>query len=249
MNIYILEDDIFQQQYLKQLIEKISVQKRFQNVKILATTHPRDILEKITTNVGYNIYFLDIEIKNNYFNDDIDSGFELAKKIREIDSYGWLVFVTTHSEFLKLTMKHKLTALDFIEKGCTELEFRQAIEDCLVLAYRKKGQLVSEDAFIFKNQQVEFQIPFADILYFETTEINHKLRMIAKTRVSEFYATIKEIVKNDHRLFQCSRSCVVNLENIETIDKKNREILFANGSKCVVSRTKLATLLRRLHSM
>lgn len=60
MNIYILEDDIFQQQYLKQLIEKISVQKRFQNVKILATTHPRDILEKITTNVGYNIYFLDM---------------------------------------------------------------------------------------------------------------------------------------------------------------------------------------------
>lgn len=120
----------------------------------------------------------------------------------------------------RLTMKNRLTALDFIEKGSTEVDFNQSIKECLTIAYSKKGKLVSEDSFIFKNQQTEFQIPFADILYFETTEINHKLRMIAKTRVSEFYATVKEIVSSDERLFQCSRSCVINLANIETIDKK-----------------------------
>lgn len=104
MNIYILEDDIFQQQRLKQLIERIMLQEKIQNTKILATTNPNDILNSITSNLGYNIYFLDIEIKNRKANknqrDYIESGFELAKRIRNIDNYGWLVFVTTHSEFL-----------------------------------------------------------------------------------------------------------------------------------------------------
>ncbi len=252
MNIYILEDDTFQQQRLKRLIETIIKKHKLQNTRIFAATYPNDIMKEINANLGYSIYFLDIEIKERKGSkklknqeEHISSGFELAKKIREIDSFGWLVFVTTHSELFRLTAKSRLTTLDFIEKGSAEIDFDQSIEECLMLAYSKKSNLVAEDSFVFKNQQSEFQIPFGDILYFETTEITHKIRMIAKTRISEFYANMKEIVTIDDRLFQCNRSYVVNLANIESIDKKNRRVLFENGAECDIARTKLSTLLKQ----
>lgn len=200
-----------------------------------------EIRNEIKKKIGYNIYFLDIEIKNS-----TDSGFILAQQIRQLDPYGWLVFVTTHSEFLPLTFKHKLTALDFIDKQQDTADFKNAIEECLEIAYEKKGETVCSDAFIFKNQHSDFQIPFSDILYFETTEITHKVRLVQKNKFSEFYANLNEIEKKDARLFKVHRSYVVNLSNVERIDRVSKLIYFIDGKSCLISRTKISNIQKRL---
>lgn len=244
MNIYVLEDNYSQQLEIKKIINSCITSNHYEDTSLFLSAKPSEILNKIKKKVGYNIYFLDIEIKGSD-----DTGFELAQKIRELDPYGWLVFVTTHSEFLPLTFKQKLTALDFIDKQQDKTEFENAIEECLEIANKKKNEAVSADAFVFKNQHSDFQIPFSEILYFETTEITHKIRLVQKNKFSEFYANLNEIENIDKRLYKAHRSYVVNLSNIEKIDRANKLIYFVDGKTCLLSRTKISSLQRRLQEM
>lgn len=244
MNIYVLEDDYSQQLKIKKVITSCIELNRYEHTHLFLTAKPSEILSNIEKKIGCNIYFLDIEIKNS-----VDSGFLLAQKIRQIDPFGWLVFVTTHSEFLPLTFKQKLTALDFIDKQQETEDFNKAVEECLDVAYKKRNTLVSSDAFSFKNQHSDFQIPFSDILYFETTEITHKLRVVQKNKFSEFYATLNEVENTDSRLFKAHRSYVVNISNIERIDRANKLIYFIDGKTCLLSRTKISSIQRKLREI
>lgn len=241
MNIYVLEDDYSQQLEIKKIINSCIESKRYEDTTLFLTAKPSEILSEIEKKIGYNIYFLDIEIKNS-----VDTGFVLAQKIRQLDPYGWLVFVTTHSEFLPLTFKQKLTALDFIDKQQDKMDFKNAIEECLEIAYEKKNNTVSSDAFIFKNQHSDFQIPFSEILYFETTEITHKIRLVQKNKFSEFYANLNDVESIDPRLYKTHRSYVVNLSNVERIDRVNKLIYFVDGKTCLISRTKISSIQKKL---
>ncbi|GEP25271.1 response regulator transcription factor [Lentilactobacillus diolivorans] len=244
MNIFILEDNVIQQQYLQHLVENYILKagyKYSENV-IITTSRPAELLTKVTEHVNSNVYFLDIQIK-----DDHRAGLKLAKNIRALDPFGWIVFVTTHSEFLPITYQYKLTALDFIEKDLGEQDFGVRVNECLDIAYSKEKISKSDDIFVFDNQHSRFQIPFADILYFETTELTHKIRLVTLTKHSEFYANLNDIERMDDRLFKCHKSYVVNINNIRRVDKKIKTIFFDHDSEsCLVSRNKLKPLLKLL---
>jgi two-component system response regulator AgrA len=245
MKVFILEDDLFQQQYLKRMIERIVKQKLWSCTKLIATSKPKELLTEISqSQESGNIYFLDIEIKGEQ-----QAGLDLAKRIRLLDPFGQLIFVSTHSEFLPITFKYKLTALDFIDKGFDEQEFSQRVEECLDIAFSSKKELVASDAFVFKNQHSDFQVPFADILFFETTEITHKIRLITKNRYTEFYANLQEIETLDQRLYRCHRSYVINVANIQSIDRVNRSVLFDAEEQCMIARNKVKTLVQKLEEI
>ena len=54
----------------------------------------------------------------------------MAEKIRDIDSLGYIIFITTHSELTYLTFKYRVEAMDFILKdNVNEIDFR--INECL----------------------------------------------------------------------------------------------------------------------
>ncbi|MHC9537341.1 LytR/AlgR family response regulator transcription factor [Dellaglioa sp. BT-FLS60] len=241
MNIFILEDDIIQQQHLDFIIKNMMKEKINQKYTIFASGRPTDILDHVS-NAENNLYFLDIEIKNNP-----QSGLDLAKKIRLIDSYGLIIFVTTHSNFLPLTFEYKLMALDFIEKGQDESSFTLRIKDCLSTAIDRFNSTTPIDIFSFNNQKSNFKIPLSDILFFETTDIPHKIRLVTLNKHSEFNATLKEIENKNSNFFMCHKSYIVNLSNIYQIDKKSRIITFKDSSDyCLVSRNKLKQLLKKI---
>jgi two-component system response regulator AgrA len=103
-----------------------------------------------------------------------------------------------------------------------------------------------KELFFFENKYASFQVPFSDILYFETTEISHKLRLICNCRLISFYGTLEEIEKMDHRFCQVHRSFVVNLTNIVEIDRPAGLIYFNHQQQCFISRRKLKITLRKL---
>lgn len=245
MNIFILEDDLFQQQYLKRMIERIIKQNLWTCTKLIATSKPKELLAEIANSQnGANIYFLDIEIKREQ-----QAGLELAKEIRLLDPFGQLIFVSTHSEFLPITFKYKLIALDFIDKGFDETEFSKRVEECLEIAFTNKKELVASDAFVFKNQHSDFQVPFADILFFETTEITHKIRLITKNRHTEFYAKLQEIEAMDSRFYRCHRSYVLNVGNIQSVDRVNKLAFFDGEEQCMIARNKVKELVHKLEEV
>lgn len=90
---------------------------------------------------------------------------EIARQIRERDSNALIVFVTTHSEFMPLTYRYRVSALDFIDKGLSDSEFQIAVSDVLKYACDNVSQTISEHSFVFKSAHSQLQVPFHDILY------------------------------------------------------------------------------------
>lgn len=231
MNILILEDDIFQQQKLEQIIKDIMVKKKRKYKNLYSTAKPDSLLARIDTAARHQIYFLDIEIK------DVETkGMEVAQQIRAMDKFGTIVFVTTHSEFAPATFGYRVAALDFIDKDSEEDEFIEKVEACLDVAYEAVDEPVSKDAFVFENQNTAFQLPFSEIFYFETTEISHKLRLITKDRTMTFYGDMKEIEKKDKRLVRCHRSFIINIENVVRINKEENLAEFGDDFSAMISR-------------
>lgn len=244
MNIFILEDNLIQQQRMERIIKALTLRHQIRYRNLFSTAKPDHLLSQIDHAVDHQLYFLDLEIKN-----EKHTGLEVAKEIRTKDPYGTIVFVTTHSELAPKTFAYRVAALDFIEKELQEEEFIHKVEACLLIADERRTIPVSPDNFSFENKYTSFQIPFSDILYFQTMEIAHKIRLITKSKAIDFYAELSEIVDYDKRLFRCHRAFVVNVANIRSIDKKNKLVLFDHDESCSVSRRLQKETIERMEAL
>lgn len=240
MNIYLLEDEILQQQRLAGMIKDICGIEGITYLNLHATSRPVDVLSSLKNASLHNLYFLDLEI-----DDEEQKGFAVAKEIRKSDPQGTIVFVTTHSELAIKTFEYHIGAVDFIDKSLGQGAFRQRVQNCLLLASSRARATLPTDTFRFESGQINYQVPFGELLYVETTSTPHKLRLVSTTRVMEFYGDLKEIESLDPRLFRTHRAYVVNLKAIQEIDRKEKKVLLAGGSECLVSRRLLKTLLEK----
>lgn len=241
LNIFILEDDLFQQSRLVQVIKNGMANHNLKYRHLELFSKPHKLLEAIKEKGNHQIFFLDIQIK-----EETKKGLEVAKEIRALDPNAVILFVTTHSEFMPETYRYKVSALDFIDKTMTDADLREAIDSVLLHAYQNLSQTVSESAFVFKNGHSHIQVPFADILYFETSPTIHKVVLTTKSGHMEFYGKVSDIAKADDRLYQSHRSFVVNPENIVEVDRPNGIVYFENGESCFVSKLKLRGLIDRI---
>ena len=241
LNIFILEDDYLQQTRLENIIKQSAASKNLKYRHLEIYGKPQQLLDAITEKGNHQLFFLDIEIKG-----EDQKGMEIAREIRLKDPNAVIVFVSTHSEFMPVTYKYRVSALDFIDKGLPEEEFQKAIVSVLAHAYEHMGRTIGEDAFIFKNKHSHVQVPFSDILFFETSTTVHKVILYTKTGQLEFYGKVSEIAKSDERLYQSHRAYVVNPENIVRIDRSNHLVYFEGDESCFVSKLKLKGLIERV---
>lgn len=238
ISIFVLEDDFLQQGRLETTIAAIMKEKNWSYKELTIFGKPQQLIDTIPEKGSHQIFFLDIEIEK-----EEKKGMEVANQIRQHNPSAVIVFVTTHSEFMPLTFQYQVSALDFIDKSLNPEEFSHRIESALYYAMensQKNGQ--SEELFIFHSSETQFQVPFAEILYFETSSTAHKLCLYTYDERIEFYGSMTDIVKMDKRLFQCHRSFIVNPANITRIDRKKRLAYFRNNKSCLISRTKLTKL-------
>ncbi|MBC1795447.1 response regulator transcription factor [Listeria booriae] len=238
MNIFILEDDLNQRQRIEKIIQQIIHNNRFKCKKLFITGKPDKLIKEIIEVGNHQIYFLDIEIKKYK-----TKGLEVAQTIRKKDPYGTIVFISTHSEFAPLTFSYKVSALDFIAKNQNDEDFSNRITSCLSFVEENKVKEIATDVFIFENNNKKFQIPFSEILYFETSPQPHRVFIVTKKQRLEFYSNLATIEKLDDRLYKSHKSFVVNLANISKIDKSCNILYFDNGESCFVSRRKLKNII------
>lgn len=239
MNILVLEDEFTHQKRMRSILEEL---KDEQMGEIIISSKPQELLNKLDEGLTGNIYFLDLEIKGVEH-----TGFETAKEIRKRDSFGVIVFVTTHSEMAPITFQYQVSALDFIPKDLERQIFKGRIASSIQLAKQQLLQLVEEfDYFTFENKYSSFQVPFNEILYFETSEIPHKIRLISKNKTIEFYAELSEIEDKEERLFRCHRSFIINVMNVRSVDKGEKMALFEDEKACMISRRLLKETIQRI---
>ena len=195
-------------------------------------------MSSINEKGNHQIFLLDIDIDGNR-----KKGLEVASEIRQQDANAVIIFVTTHSEFAPISFKYKVSALDFIEKTVSNVEFKQQKQPDFCKS--KIGDVDDDEMFVFETAQSRIQVPMRDIYYFATAATPHKVMLITKTERLEFYANLGDITSVNKILFSCHRSFLVNLDNIARIDKTQLMIYFENGDSCPVSRLKMKALLKK----
>lgn len=230
IEIFICEDDEKQLERNIDYINSYILMEQL-DMKITLATHDPDVLiNYLKKNKVQGLYFLDVNLQHEM------SGIVLGAEIRKYDPSGSIVFITTHAELTYLTFMYKVEALDYIVKD-DFTDLKQRIIDCIVTVNERHLSKNSkkDEMFQVKMGDKVISVEFQNILFFETSSILHKIVMHTLTRSVEFYGRIKDIPNSHPSFYRCHNSIVVNIDNIENINKKTRNITMKNGATCYAS--------------
>lgn len=246
LKVIICEDNIRQREQIKKAIES-TIEDNSLDLNIsLCTDNPESVIAYLEQNsAGVGVYFLDIELNSKM------NGLALAQFIRKHDPYGYIIFITTHSELACMTFEYKVEAMGFIPKDELIL-LNNKIRDNLLDAYNKynnkfHGKSENKNDFItIDTVGKKINIKLEDILFFETVTSIHKIRIHTFDKQIEFYSSIKDLKDrlNDD-FYQSHRSYLVNVKNIKQIDKKRFLIHMKNNEECYVSIRQLMGLVKK----
>ena len=227
MAIYILEDNIVQGIYLKQILEKKILDPHEQ---IHLHSDIESIYEKVYLNSEMNLYFIDIDLHK-----EIEGGFNGAKKIREIDKDGLIVFVSSHYELALKSYKYLVNAYTFINKNDDLETFTTEIANC-VSAYNNSKVLTNTSDFIsIETKSNIFRLDPSLICYFESIGM-HKIAIYGISFYKEFYGSLSEILPLHQSFKRVHHSYIVNINNITDIDRKNKLIKTKSRNQIPISR-------------
>lgn len=238
-NVFVCEDDAAQRALLEKVILNYIALKDYDMKLALSARNPNDVLAHLETNPQQGgIYFLDIDLNHKI------NGIVLAQTIRESDLTGWIIFVTTHAELSYLTFRHRVEAMDYIIKGNRD-ELIKSIQECIDIAYeRHRNEAIEPEYFRVKTSMGIQKIPLAEILYFETHHVPHKIILHTRNKRIEFRGTLKEVAAMNPAFFPCHKAYVVNTKNVIRVNRigATGDAELVSGSVVPVSKSRVAEL-------
>ncbi|GKX67100.1 LytR/AlgR family response regulator transcription factor [Inconstantimicrobium mannanitabidum] len=208
----------------------------------LSCSDPHEVIRFVENSDEDNyIYLLDIDLENTM------DGLALGRTLRTIDPNGFIIFLTSHTELTLLTFQYKVQALDYILKADKKILI-QKFDECIseVIKLKKYRDIKDTNAISLEigNNLIFFSLD--EILFFETSSKEHKIRVHTETGHSEFYGSLKEIeTKVSSAYYKPHRSYLVNTKKIRSIDKDNLIIEMVNGETCYVAQRYLKGLLQK----
>lgn len=240
LEIIICEDDENQRNIMETIIKE-EIEKGSLSTKVaFSTGNWKELISFLEKSEKSNfIYFLDVEIGKDI------NGIELGKKIREYDSIGYIIFVTSHYEMSLLTYKYKVRAMDYIIKDKAEV-MSASIGSCIKEALKDYDNMHTREKDDFQITQGSriINISMENILFFETTMSNHKLRIHTIEGQIEFYGKMKDIEKKvPSSFYKIHRSFYINTKKIKEINKEKLIVKMINGEECYISRLSLKGFL------
>lgn len=230
MKVVICEDNQQQQKIIYSILRNYAMINYPSVEFVLIASSADEVLNFIEFN-KVDCYFLDIQLGDGY------NGLQLAAEIRKQDILASIIFVTDYSEVLKLTFKYKVAALDYIVKT-TDTSFSDQLISAFessIQRYEQLGQIKTMNFFQIKIGELIKNIPYEDILYFETSDNTHKIRLLEKNGVYEFYGKLKDIEQINPTFFRCHKSYIINLQHVSQINKTAKKVEMVNGNECPVS--------------
>lgn len=176
--------------------------------------------------VKYQIAFLDINMAQ------ID-GIMTAKKIREVSSEIYIVFVTA---FVNYTLEgYKVDAVRYLLKSNTN--FKESVYECMDAIIRKMNYVIVKKEFRF--QEGTKVVPLNRLLYIES--VLHKLKFYVMEDKLKVY-TLYETLNNMEQQFQGNgfvrvhQSFLVNMKHMKSVS--GYEVLLSNGTRLAVPKAR-----------
>lgn len=237
--IFICENDPIQRKRLEDVIKKYVMIEDYDMTITLSTDNLYEILEYLDNNENTRgAYFLDIDLGQDI------NGIQLGAAIRKKDIFSRIIFVTTHSELMSLTFTYKVEAMDYIIKDEPD-NIQRRVQGCLkqINDYYTSEITREDDRVKLKiNNQIRI-FDVKDIMFFETTELSHKIRLHLTNNRIELYGNLGELEKLSDSFIRVHKSYLINKNNIAAIDKKKREVTMINGEIGLVSFRKIKFLI------
>jgi len=240
LQIFIAEDNDLQREKLEVLVKNYILIENI-NVKLaLSTADPIEIINHLKNNpTTAGLYLFDVDLGHPKYN-----GIELAAKVREVDIFGHVIFITTHSELSYLTFIHKVAALDYIIKDAPEgVEAR--VKECIQLSYNQYllGRSQEKEILKIRTGGDIRPIPYKNMMYIETTNQSNKLILHHLSGSVTFRGSMKELENGHDNLYRCDQSYLVNVKNVSAICKKTRVVTMVNGQTITASVRKIRQLI------
>lgn len=196
-----------------------------------------EVQEKIKHIEGTRIYLINIDVPG-------PNGLDLARKIRD---YGDFI-----SPIILLTSKDKRSIYDNLQNILFLDIIKQddRIIRNLMISLRDAYKIVTRHSvYTFSAFDEVYRIPYNDIYYIKKNINDDSVTIYTKDDSYLDYITVKGIEKllKDPRFFKVHRSCIINLYNVASYDRKGNIVIFNNGMQInLVSRHNKAILAERL---
>lgn len=178
-----------------------------------------------------DILFLDIDMP------DV-TGLKIAEKIRRTNNEIIIIFVSAHEQYVFESLEYN--PYRYIRKNKINEEFEKAFMD----AYNKILDELTE-SIIIKTDDGEYRAKLSDIMYFEMNlrHIYFYMKDGSEKKIAG-RVTIKELERklDSEDFIKIHSGCIVNVKYIQ--EYSGHDITLDNGTKLIVSRTRLAEIKR-----
>ncbi|QBO35069.1 response regulator transcription factor [Periweissella cryptocerci] len=218
--------------YAKHIQNQIFIND-YQAELVMSTPASQPVIDYLhMTKVTGGLYFLDIELA-----DPLMNGIDLAIKIREIDLDADIIFITSHDELAMTAINAKIAMLDYIIKtGGLEVTKQRISEDIeLAIKHQVMRKQISGTSFVYTIGSKQFSTQQSDVYYLESAPGDHKLVLHRTNKVTELNGNLKEFELEYPFMIRIFRSILINRNNIDFFDAKQRTITMKNGAELPVS--------------
>lgn len=214
--IAICDDDRYALETLKNLVKDFFAKNNI-DIIIMLFVSGEELLQYEN---HLDIIFLDIQMKKL-------NGMETAKKLRQSDFKGFLIFITILKEMVFRSFE--VQAFDYLLKPVQEDYFSKTMYrllDCL----KKPG----DNNLLIRIGYESRLVPFDDIVFCEVIDRKIYLHLLS-SEVIDYYEKIEDLEKKLSSCFyKCHRSFLVNLKYVRSY--KNGVVFMKGDKEIPVSR-------------
>ena len=206
------------------------------NIDLIANTFEQVVSYVVAKDIQNAIYFLDIELSQN---SEAKNGVDLAEFIKKQDPNAQIIFVTAYDKYAPLTYRRRIGAIDYINKALDQKEMMERLEETITGAIQSINNLTKSGRkeLVYKVGRRINKVEDTNIYYLENSPTQHKVTLITETGSAEFRSNISKISDENDFLVKVSQSCVVNPNNINSIDFSKKTITFPNGDEVIFARS------------
>ena len=219
LNFIICDDNIHMINKLSLLFEKTFIQNDFDAKIVLKTQNYKDILSFMSSNM-VNVVVLDIEFKNSNLN-----GLDIANEIRKINKDCYIIFITSHFEYLMKAYEYKTFAYLFKNSLSVDSlsETLTRLFDDISDNTKKFLKIDNKGTFVDLN----------DIQFIEKSG----MKLIYHT-LHGCFVTYNSFLKIENNLpknfVRCHKSFIANIDNIVNVSLSENCIAFKDGDICYI---------------
>lgn len=218
--VLIIEDDISQQEMLKQLVFTAG-----RDAEVYTADNATEAY-KLLMEKTMDVFLVDIILDTRKPTDT--SGIKLVEKLRKIQKYMFtpVIFVTS-LEDPTLYAYRSLNCFGYIEKPFDPAKIVELLERALNFTTERE----KETSLSFRKDSILYPVRVKDITYMESFRHTMYIHFANKSVLEIPYVTCKKVLEDADTdcLIQCGRGTLINKEYVQSVDIPNRYLILKDG--------------------